>query len=391
MSNYSKRRLEEAKQKKQRLMSMVITSLIIIAIIGVVVAIVWKTQSGKTDTKAATEVKYDPFKYVTLGDFEGKVAYRIKPEVTDANLQESIDSLLKKGVEYKEVTERGLANNDQITIDFKGTIDGKEFDGGTSENYKYICGQGSMITGFDEGLIGAKKGEKRTLNLKFPDDYQTKAVAGKAVVFSVTVKKIEEVSVQPKWDDAFAKKSSEGKYETTAAYEEKLKADLLASAKKNSDSTLKSQLWKAVTDTTKVKGYPTALYKQLDSKIGSQLTSSASQWGLERDAYVKMLYGTTYKEYLVEYVNSEMIAKALTQKLKLEVKDSEYESLTKGILADFSATSVKKLEETYGKDEIKAYLVNLKMFDYLTSKAKVQDVTQAEYEKIQQDAAAAKK
>ncbi len=391
MSNYSKRRLEEAKQKKQRLMSMVITSLIIIAIIGVVVAIVWKTQSGKTDTKAATEVKYDPFKYVTLGDFEGKVAYRIKPEVTDANLQESIDSLLKKGVEYKEVTERGLANNDQITIDFKGTIDGKEFDGGTSENYKYICGQGSMITGFDEGLIGAKKGEKRTLNLKFPDDYQTKAVAGKAVVFSVTVKKIEEVSVQPKWDDAFAKKSSEGKYETTAAYEEKLKADLLASAKKNSDSTLKSQLWKAVTDTTKVKGYPTALYKQLDSKIGSQLTSSASQWGLERDAYVKMLYGTTYKEYLVEYVNSEMIAKALTQKLKLEVKDSEYESLAKGILADFSATSVKKLEETYGKDEIKAYLVNLKMFDYLTSKAKVQDVTQAEYEKIQQDAAAAKK
>lgn len=372
-------------------MSMVITSLIIIAIIGVVVAIVWKTQSGKTDTKAATEVKYDPFKYVTLGDFEGKVAYRIKPEVTDANLQESIDSLLKKGVEYKEVTERGLANNDQITIDFKGTIDGKEFDGGTSENYKYICGQGSMITGFDEGLIGAKKGEKRTLNLKFPDDYQTKAVAGKAVVFSVTVKKIEEVSVQPKWDDAFAKKSSEGKYETTAAYEEKLKADLLASAKKNSDSTLKSQLWKAVTDTTKVKGYPTALYKQLDSKIGSQLTSSASQWGLERDAYVKMLYGTTYKEYLVEYVNSEMIAKALTQKLKLEVKDSEYESLAKGILADFSATSVKKLEETYGKDEIKAYLVNLKMFDYLTSKAKVQDVTQAEYEKIQQDAAAAKK
>ena len=104
-----------------------------------------------------------------------------------------------------------------------------------------------------------------------------------------------------------------------------------------------------------------------------------------------MLYGSTYKEYLVEYVNSEMIAKALTQKLKLEVKDSEYESLAKGILADFSATSVKKLEETYGKDEIKAYLVNLKMFDYLTSKAKVQDVTQAEYEKIQQDAAAAKK
>ena len=391
MSNYSKRRLEEAKQKKQHFISMLITCVIIVAIIGVVVAIVWKTQSGKDDNKTVTEVKYDPFKYVTLGDYKGKVAYRIKPEVTDEDLQKSIDSLLKKGVEYKEVTERGIQNNDQITIDFKGKIDGKEFDGGTSEDYKYICGQGSMISGFDEGLIGAKKGEKRTLNLKFPDDYQTKSVAGKAVVFEVTVKKIEEVSVQPKWDDAFAKKSSDGKYETTAAYEVKLKEDLLASAKKNSESTLKSQLWKSVTDSTKVKGYPTALYKQLDNQIGTQLTSSASQWGLERDAYVKMLYGTTYKEYLIEYVNSEMISKALTQKLKLEVKDSEYEILAKDILDDFSMTSVKKLEETYGKDEVKAYLVNLKLFDYLTSKADIKDVTQAEYDKIQEDAAQTQK
>ena len=165
----------------------------------------------------------------------------------------------------------------------------------------------------------------------------------------------------------------------------------MASAKKNSESTLKSQLWKAVTDSTKVKGYPTALYKQLDNQIGTQLTSSASQWGLERDAYVKMLYGTTYKEYLIEYVNSEMISKALTQKLKLDVKDSEYETLAKDILDDFSVTSVKKLEETYGKDEVKAYLVNLKLFDYLTSKADIKDVTQAEYDKIQEDAAQTQK
>lgn len=391
MSNYGKRKLEEAQLKKQHRISMIIASVIIILIIGAVVTIVWKTQSNKKDTKKVVEVKYDPFKYVTLGDYEGKDVYKIKPEVSDEDLKKSIDSLLKKGVEYKEVKSRGIQSNDQITIDFKGTIDGKEFDGGTSENYTYICGKGSLISGFDEGITGAKTGEKKTLNLKFPEDYQSKAVAGKAVVFNVTIKKIEEVSVQPKWDDAFAKKSSEGKYETTAAYEKKLKEDLMASAKKNSDSTLKSQLWKAVTDSTKVKGYPEELYKQIDSKIGTQLTSSASQWGLEREAYVKMLYGTTYKGYLLEYVNSEMIAKALTQKLKLEVKDSEYESLAKGILADFSATSVKKLEETYGKDEIKSYLVNIKMFDYLTSKAKIKDVTQAEYQKIQEDAAKTKK
>jgi len=391
MSNYNKRKIEEAQKKKQQRISMYITCVIIFVIIGAVVAVVWKTQQNKSEANTVKEVKYDPFDYVKLGDYEGKEVYRVKAEVTDEQVQSSIDALLEKGVKYKEVEDRNVLSGDQITIDFKGLIDGEEFSGGTSNDYVYICGQGNMIDGFDEGLVGAKKGETRTLNLKFPADYQTTAVAGKDVVFEITVKKIETISEQPKWDDAYAKVVSENKYETTAAYEKQIRADLLTQAEKSSESSLKSQLWESVTKTATLDGYPKELYTQMDTQMGDQLTQSATQYGMDRDTYLKMVYGSTYKEYLVQYINSEMISKALIQKIKLKISDSEYQKLAKESLSEFGIASVKKLEETYTKKAVNDYLLNNKLFEYLESKAIVKDVTKAEYEAIQKAAAEEKK
>jgi len=391
MSNYNKRKIEEEKKKKQQRVSMCITCVIILAIIGAVVAVVWKTQQNKAEANTEKEVKYDPFDYVKLGNYEGKEVYRVKAEVTDEQVQSSIDALLKKGVKYKEVVDRNVISGDQITIDFKGLIDGKEFSGGTSKDYAYICGQGNMIEGFDEGLIGAKKGEMKTLNLKFPADYQTAAVAGKDVVFEITVKKIETISVQPKWDDAYAKSVSENKYETASAYEKQIRADLLTQAEKSNESSFKSQLWETVTKTATLDGYPKELYKQMDTRMGEQLTQSATQYGMDRDTYLKMIYGSTYKEYLIQYVNSEMISKALIQKIKLKISDSEYQKLAKESLAEFGVASVKKLEETYTKKAVNDYLLNNKLFEYLESKAIVKDVTKAEYEAIQKAATQDKK
>lgn len=391
MSNYNKRKIEEAQKKKQQRISMYITCVIIFVIIGAVVAVVWKTQQNKSEANTVKEVKYDPFDYVKLGDYEGKEVYRVKAEVTDEQVQSSIDALLKKGVKYKEVEDRNVLSGDQITIDFKGLIDGKEFSGGTSKDYVYICGQGNMIDGFDEGLIGAKKGENKTLNLKFPADYQTTAVAGKDVVFEITVKKIETISEQPKWDDAYAKVVSENKYETTAAYEKQIRADLLTQAEKANESSFKSQLWESVTKTATLDGYPKELYTQMDKQMGDQLTQSATQYGMDRDTYLKMVYGSTYKEYLVQYINSEMISKALIQKIKLKISDSEYQKLAKESLSEFGIASVKKLEETYTKKAVNDYLLNNKLFEYLESKAIVKDVTKAEYEAIQKATAEEKK
>ena len=384
MSNYSKRKLEEAKQKKQQRISMLITCMVILAIISGVVAIVWKMQQIKAAPKTQKEVVYDPSKYVSLGKFEGKEVYKVKAEVTEESVQNSIDELLKKGVKYSEVEDRGIESGDQITIDFVGKIDEKEFSGGSAKDYLYKCGQGSMIEGFDEGLIGAKNEEVKILELKFPDNYSTPEVAGKDVVFTVTIKKIETISEQAEWNDAYVKIVSEDKYQTVEEYEKQIRKDLLEQAENTSETMLKNQLWKTVTDTATIDGHPKELYKKIDAQMGEQLTQSASQFGLERDAYVKMIYGKTYEEYIIEYINSEMIAKAIVKEFKLDVTDSEYDKLVKEILPEFGMDSVKKLEETYGKVEIEKYLVNIKLFDYLESKSIVKEVTQAEYEEIQQ-------
>lgn len=121
------------------------------------------------------------------------------------------------------------------------------------------------------------------------------------------------------------------------------------------------------------------------------MTQSATQYGMDRDTYLKMVYGSTYKEYLVQYINSEMISKALIQKIKLKISDSEYQKLAKESLSEFGIASVKKLEETYTKKAVNDYLLNNKLFEYLESKAIVKDVTKAEYEAIQKAAAEEKK
>lgn len=391
MSNYNKRKIEEAKKKKQQLISMCITCVIIVAIIGAVVAVVWKTQQKKSEANIVKEIKYDPFEYVTLGDYEGKEVYKVKAEVTDEDVQKKIDELLEKGIKYSEVEDRGVLTGDQLTIDFKGLIDGKEFSGGTSKDYTYICGQGSMIDGFDEGLMGAMKSETKTLNLKFPEDYQTSAVAGKDVVFEITVNKIEMISEQPKWDDAYVKVVSQDKFDTTQAYEKNIREDLLIQDEKTNETSFKNQLWESVTKTATFDGYPKELYKQMDAKMGDQLTQSATQYGMDRDTYVKMLYGSTYSDYLVQYINSEMISKALIQKLELKLSDSEYDKLAKESLSDFGMSSVEKLEEAYTKKAVSDYLLNNKLFEYLESKAVVKEVTKAEYEEIQKAALEEKK
>lgn len=105
--------------------------------------------------------------------------------------QRSIIILKKKGTEVNDGT---VEEGDSVTINFTGTIDGKEFDGGSAEDYDLVIGEGGMIDGFEDGIIGMKKGETKELDLTFPDDYYEESVAGKPVVFKVTLQKFTRPS-----------------------------------------------------------------------------------------------------------------------------------------------------------------------------------------------------
>ncbi len=138
---------------------------------------------------------------IVLGDFGAAEIKKPVAEVTDADLEEMIRKLRKQRAAWEEV-ERPAQTEDRLTIDFEGKIDGEAFDGGAAADASLELGSGNMIEGFEAGLAGATRGETRSLDVRFPDDYQAAHLAGKPAVFEVTVKKIEQ-PVLPEIDAAF--------------------------------------------------------------------------------------------------------------------------------------------------------------------------------------------
>jgi trigger factor len=124
-------------------------------------------------------------------------------EISDDDINKMLETIRKQRQAWQEV-DRAAQDGDQVTIDFVGTIEGEEFQGGSAQGVAVELGSKRMIAGFEEQLVGAKAGEERTLSLSFPEDYHAKELAGKPVEFAAKVIKVEE-AVLPELDDEFAK------------------------------------------------------------------------------------------------------------------------------------------------------------------------------------------
>ena len=162
-----------------------------------------KMLAGEEDV--AFDMTYEVVPKFTVADLSGIAIDKPVAEVSTAEIDKSLGELLKSGTTYLGVFGREAAKGDQVTIDFVGSIDGKEFEGGKGEDAPVVIGSNGFIPGFEEGLIGAKAGDKRTVQATFPEAYGEKSLAGKTASFAVTVKDVAEGTV-PEADDEFAKR-----------------------------------------------------------------------------------------------------------------------------------------------------------------------------------------
>jgi len=140
---------------------------------------------------------------IELADLSGKEVVKPVAEVTEADVDEMIERLRKQRQTWEEV-DRAAQDGDTVHIDFKGFIDGEAFEGGSAEDVPLVLGSGSMIDGFESGLLGAKAGETRTVEVTFPEDYRAEHLAGKPASFEITVRKVLEARL-PEIDEQFVK------------------------------------------------------------------------------------------------------------------------------------------------------------------------------------------
>jgi len=163
---------------------------------------------------------------VELKDYSKIKVAKKEIKVTDKDVEEIIESLSKREATFKDV-ERAAKKGDRVEVDFAGfDKDGKELPNTSSKNHPVIIGDETLIPGFEDGLVGMKKGEKKKLNLTFPKEYHSKNFQGKKVTFDVTMNRIEEREL-PKLDDKFAEKVSGGHAKTLKQLKEDIKTNLM--------------------------------------------------------------------------------------------------------------------------------------------------------------------
>ncbi len=146
---------------------------------------------------------FEVFPEIELAGFDGIEIEKPVAKVTPESIDTMIENLRTQRAEYVEV-ERACQDDDQVNIDFAGSIDGEAFDGGAAEGHDLVLGSGSMIPGFEEGIVGMSAGDKKDVSVTFPEDYQAENLAGKEAVFAITVNTVKE-SKKPELDDEFFK------------------------------------------------------------------------------------------------------------------------------------------------------------------------------------------
>ena len=174
---------------------------------------------------------FEVYPEVKLQGLENIKVEKPTVEITEVDIDKMVDVLRKQQATWAETQDAAKAE-DRVTLDFSGSIDGEEFEGGKASDFVLLMGQGRMIPGFEEGIVGHKAGEQFDINVTFPAEYHSENLKGKAAKFAVTLKKVE-VMVLPELTDEFVSKFGPNS---------KTVADLRVEIKKNMERELKNAL-----------------------------------------------------------------------------------------------------------------------------------------------------
>lgn len=148
-------------------------------------------------------VVFEEYPEIKIGDLAAQEVTKVSTEIGEAEIDKTVEILRQQRTRFNHV-DRAAQNNDRVIIDFAGKIDGEAFAGGTADNYAFMLGKEQMLPDFEAGVLGMKENDVKEVSVTFPEDYQSKDVAGKTAVFTITLKNVSE-AVLPEVNEEFAK------------------------------------------------------------------------------------------------------------------------------------------------------------------------------------------
>ena len=211
---------------------------------------------------------FEVYPEVGVGDLSAAAIQRPRVTIDDAAIDRTVEILRKQRTKFVPV-ERAGHDGDRLTVDFQGTIDGQPFQGGKAESFAFMLGEGRMLPEFEAAARGMAAGETKSFELRFPDDYHGKEVAGKPAAFELALKKVEEPQVPP-LDAGFAKSLGVADGDL-AKMRGEVRANVEREAGKRIEARVKAQALQALLDAT-----PLELPKSLVQMEAQQLVERAA-------------------------------------------------------------------------------------------------------------------
>ena len=310
---------------------------------------------------------------VKLGKYKGIELKKVEYTVSDEDVNHEIGHMQEKNARVTTVEDRPAQSKDITTIDFEGFVDGKAFEGGKAEGHELEIGSNTFIPGFEDQIIGMNKDEERDINVKFPEDYYSKELAGKDATFKVKLHEIKEKKL-PELDDEFAKDVSE--FNTL----KELKDSIKDKKQKENDNKAKREIEDAaiekVCENTPV-DIPSGMIDSEVANMVSEMEQQLSYQGISLDQYLKIMnkkraeIKDNYKAQAEKNIKARLVIEAIIKEENIAASEEEIAEKLKEMANNYG----RKIEDLEKNEHLKEYIVESikaeKAIDLIVKNAKI--------------------
>lgn len=294
--------------------------------------------------------------------------------ISDEDVDTMIENLRKQRQEFVE-KEGEAAEGDQVTFDFEGSIDGEKFEGGSAEDFKLVLGSGQMIPGFEDGIVGMKAGDEKTIDVTFPEEYQAENLAGKEAQFKINVKTVEEAKL-PEIDEEFLEL-----FGVKEGGVEQLKEDVRKNMTREVKNAARNQVKQATFDALLEKNefeVPSAMIDQeVDRQRNLMMQRFAQQFGGNANSIDKdMLPRELFEEQAIRAARLGVIVSRVIEENELKVDQDRVEAFIKETAENYEDPA--EVIEYYTNDaqqraNIESVVLEDQVVDFLLEQGKVTD------------------
>ncbi len=290
---------------------------------------------------------------VKLGKYKGIEIKKIEYNVSDKDIDQELNLMAEKNARLVTIEDRPVQKDDIAVIDFEGFLDGKPFEGGKAENHELTIGSNTFIPGFEDQVIGMKVEEEKDLNLKFPDEYFSKDLAGKDVVFKVKVNEIKKKEL-PKIDDEFAKDVNE--FDTLEELKNSIKEKLENQNKERERIEKEDAAIEAVSEKAEV-DIPSGMIETEVDNMMKDIEQRLMYQGLTLKQYTELTgkketdIRKDFEEQANKNVKYRLVLEAVVKAENIDVDDKELEDRLKEMAKNYG----QKEEELLNNENVKKY------------------------------------